>query len=162
MAKKKPEGKEINKQERQKRLIDLIANGQFKTQDDIELGFAEQGLKVSQSSISRDIEDLGITKSDEGVYVIDSKLSMERKKEALAALLSTANAESHYPVSFFCVKCDEGYERLLATNIEGAFALEVVGTVVDKGIVIVFTPRDEEDSIARNLSLDIAELVEKA
>lgn len=62
-----------------------------------------RNLKVSQSSICRDIEELGITKSTEGIYVIDSN--------------RTANAQIKYPVSFFCVECDEGYERLLVASI---------------------------------------------
>jgi Arginine repressor len=142
----KPVNEEKSKQERQKMLIEFILNGQFKTHDEIVKAFDKKGLKkalkVSQSTISRDIKELGIAKSATGVYVVDPGMAQKRKKDALAALLKLSGASIHYPVSFFCVKCDVGYERLLAAGIQDAFEIEVVGTVTDNGVVVVFTASD--------------------
>ena len=156
-------GKGRNKQERQEALMDLIASGQYRTQEEIVRAFAEKGLdkifRVSQSTVSRDLQELGITRSDEGVYVIEPALAQDRKKDALAAMLVASNAKVHYPVSFFCVKCDEGYERLLAARIRDTFSSEVVGTVIESGMVIIFISRDEEDRVSQSISAELAELL---
>jgi len=160
----KPVNEEKSKQERQKMLIEFILNGQFKTHDEIVKAFDKKGLKkalkVSQSTISRDIKELGIAKSATGVYVVDPGMAQKRKKDALAALLKLSGASIHYPVSFFCVKCDEGYERLLAARIREAYAAEVVGMVTESGMVVVFTSEDVGGSVARRLSAEISALAE--
>jgi Arginine repressor len=152
-------GKGRTKQERQEALMDLIASGQYRTQEEIVRAFVEKGLdkifRVSQSTVSRDLQELGITRTDEGVYMIEPALAQDRKKDALAAMLAASNAKVHYPVSFFCVKCDEGYERLLATRIREAYAAEVVGTVTESGMVVVFASGGEEDGAARRLAAEI-------
>jgi len=138
-------------EQRQKKLIEMIVSGSYKTQDQIVEAFAIQGLKaeleVSQSTISRDLKILGIEKNSEGAYVIDPKLALRRKKEMLAKFLTTANAISHYPVSFFCVQCDVGYERLVADHIQDAFDTEIVGTATENGMVIVFVDGKEESTV---------------
>ena len=58
-------------------------------------------------------------------------------------------------MSFFCVKRDPGYERLLADRIQDAYADEVVGTVTESGMVIVFTVRDDGDTVVRQVYNDL-------
>ena len=52
-------------------------------------------------------------------------------------MLGASNATIHFPVNFFCVKCEEGYERLLAARIRETFN-DIIGTVADVGMVVVY------------------------
>ena len=126
--------------ERRQKLVTLIENGRYENQEQLVQAFQERGwhrgLNVSQSTLSRDIKVMKIPKH-EGVYIMNSELTQDRKKGRLAEILEVSNAHVHHPVNFFCVKCDEGYEQLLAARIREVFE-DIIGTVIDVGMVVVY------------------------
>ena len=58
------------KKQRQQALIDFIKSNVVDTQDDIQHSLEQQGFKVTQATVSRDIKELRIVKSVDanGIY----------------------------------------------------------------------------------------------
>ncbi len=62
-----------DRRERLQVLLSLVLDGEFRTQDDLVKGLEGEGYEVTQSSVSRDIRDLGLGKH-QGVYVAPKEM----------------------------------------------------------------------------------------
>ena len=54
---------------RHKAILDLVKSGAIESQDDLMLGLKARHIEVSQSTLSRDIQELRLAKAG-GVYVV--------------------------------------------------------------------------------------------
>ena len=63
------ERNEQMKRLRHKAILDLVKNGAIESQDDLMLGLKARQIEVSQSTLSRDIQELRLAKAG-GVYVV--------------------------------------------------------------------------------------------
>ncbi|EPX00678.1 arginine repressor, partial [Streptococcus agalactiae] len=52
----------MNKIERQKRIKRLIQSGQIGTQEEIKLHLKNEGIDVTQATLSRDLREIGLLK----------------------------------------------------------------------------------------------------
>ena len=60
------------KRRRHKAILDLIRSGEIASQEELLLGLKQRNIEVSQSTLSRDIQELRLAKTA-GVYtVVDS------------------------------------------------------------------------------------------
>ena len=57
----------LDRKKRQLKLLELVATRPIQTQEELAEALAQEGWEVNQSSISRDISQLGLVKID-GVY----------------------------------------------------------------------------------------------
>src|SRR5579862_9702356 len=64
--------KEVSKKERQRAILEIVSDQQIATQDDLSQELAARGLATTQSSVSRDIAQLGLVKID-GFYAAPAR-----------------------------------------------------------------------------------------
>lgn len=57
----------LDRKKRQLKILELVATRPIRTQDELTEALATEGWEVTQSSVSRDISQLGLVKSD-GIY----------------------------------------------------------------------------------------------
>jgi transcriptional regulator of arginine metabolism len=63
------------KRQRHKAILDLVRSGEIASQEDLMQGLKARHIDVSQSTLSRDIQELGLAKAG-GVYaVVESESS---------------------------------------------------------------------------------------
>src|SRR5208283_4866342 len=56
----------MDKVYRRTQIVDLLRNNEVETQDDLRRKLARKGIHVTQATVSRDIEELGLIKSRSG------------------------------------------------------------------------------------------------
>src|SRR5688500_2686407 len=62
----------MHKRERQNSLLSLIASDSIGSQSELAVRLSQQGYTVTQASVSRDLDELGVIKSD-GYYTLPKK-----------------------------------------------------------------------------------------
>lgn len=57
---------QITKQERLLAIKEVIANKRISSQEDLKLALAENGIEISQATLSRDLQEIGVIKGHGG------------------------------------------------------------------------------------------------
>jgi transcriptional regulator of arginine metabolism len=113
----------------------------------------ERGIRVTQSSVSRDLQQLGITKLDSGYQQLEHPgPEMDRDAAMVAALVrDTHTAGGNLTV----VKTVEGAAQRVALYLDRSGWLEIVGTVSGDDTIFVATRGggDQRRLLARLRSL---------
>lgn len=125
----------MNKAERQQKIVDLITAGNIPTQELLSELLEGAGFSVNQSSISRDLDELGIVKVN-GFYSLPQ---IEQKGNAFGfSGLDTAGD------NLVVVRCEPGLAAAAAVAIDRAKITEIVGTIAGDDTIFIAT-RDRHD-----------------
>lgn len=116
------------KETRQKKILSLIRARRIGTQEELTDHLERAGVAATQSSVSRDLEELGIVKHH-GHYT----LPHARNGAAAQGLLSLNAAGDALVVA----KCEPGLASAIAVEIDGAHLAEIVGTLAGEDTVFI-------------------------
>jgi transcriptional regulator of arginine metabolism len=117
----------MNKRERQQRILGLIRAQPIGTQEDLRALLEQAGMPATQSSVSRDLEELGIVKQH-GHY------TLPRANGASArGLLSLDQAGD----SLVIARTLPGLASAVAVEIDAAALSEVVGTIAGEDTIFI-------------------------
>jgi transcriptional regulator of arginine metabolism len=111
------------KEERHRAILALVNRGAVHTQQEIAEGLARRGLRATQATISRDIQELGLVRSGAG-YRIAAALVREL----------VLSVELVAPVAV--IKTPPGTANLVARRIDEAGLPGVAGTVAGDDTII--------------------------
>lgn len=114
------------KKRRQELLRDLIRRETLSTQEELVDRLAKHKIRATQSSISRDLEDLGIVKV-QGRYALPSSTSL-----GLRLLWLKPAGES-----MLVARCEPGLASAVSVEIDKAHLSEVVGTVAGDDTIFI-------------------------
>lgn len=118
------------KETRQKKILSLIRARRIATQDELTSLLERGGLVVTQSSVSRDLLELGIVKQH-GHYA----LPRAQNGAAARGLLSLETAGDVLVVA----RCEPGLASGVAVEIDRAAIAEVVGTIAGEDTIFIAT-----------------------
>jgi len=117
----------MNKRERQQTILSLIQAKPIGTQEDLRALLERSGVAATQSSVSRDLEELGIVKHH-GHY------TLPRANGASArGLLSLDQAGD----SLVIARTLPGLASAVAVEIDSAALPEVVGTIAGEDTIFI-------------------------
>lgn len=117
----------MNKRERQQRILSLIQARPIGTQEDLRTMLERAGVPATQSSVSRDLEELGIVKQH-GHY------TLPRANGASArGLLSLDQAGD----SLVIARTLPGLASAVAVEIDAAAISDVVGTIAGEDTIFI-------------------------
>ena len=129
--------------ERQKEILNIIAARPVATQQELVEWLAARGIEATQSSVSRDIVKLRLTKLD-GRYVAP------RLAEGFAAPPVEVDTAGD---NLIVLKTDVGQANPVAIRIDAAGIKEVVGTVAgDDTIFVAVRDRDGQRAAIREIA----------
>ena len=117
----------MQKNLRQKKLLSLIRAKPFGTQAALRDSLERAGVPATQSSLSRDMEELGIVKH-RGHYTVPKSNSA-----AARGLLSLDLAGD----SMVVARTEPGLASAVAVDIDGAAMEEIVGTIAGEDTIFV-------------------------
>lgn len=117
-------------QQRRQLLVRFVRSGRVRTQHDLQRAFHRHGLRVTQSSLSRDIAQLGLVKR-RGAYALPG----EGEKHPLPPVLAVDSAGPNLLV----LKTMPGMAASIAVAIDERHLPHVVGTVAGDDTVFVAT-----------------------
>ena len=130
----------MNKKDRQKALLSLIKEHPVGRQEDIVTYFEKIGEKVTQATISRDINELGLIKvpnSHDGfLYHLpksDYRPYLQRLRRALQHSFLSLRAQR----GMIMIKVQPGNGQLVSNLIEQVQLPEIFATISDDGSVLV-------------------------
>ncbi len=118
----------MKKELRQKKILSLIQARRIGTQEELTAHLERAGVAATQSSVSRDLEELGIVKHN-GHYTLPRRLNGAAER-GLLSLDAAGDA-------LIVAKCEPGLASAVAVEIDRAAPPEVVGTLAGEDTVFI-------------------------
>jgi len=131
---------------RQARIVAILSSAPVHSQTELAALLADEGIEVTQATLSRDLEELGAVKlrgadGGGGVYVVPEDGSpvrgvaggTERVARLLGELLVSTDASANLAV----LRTPPGAAQYLASAIDRAALPEVVGTIAGDDTILV-------------------------
>lgn len=119
--------KEMNKRERQQKILSLIQAKAIGTQEDLRSWLESSGVPATQSSVSRDLEELGVVKQH-GHYILPRTNGANTR-----GLLSL----DHAGESLVIARTIPGLASAVAVEIDAAAIPEIVGTIAGEDTIFI-------------------------
>jgi transcriptional regulator of arginine metabolism len=127
----------MQKGDRQNTILDLIGKNQIGTQEELTESLQLQGFAVNQSSVSRDLVELGIVKIN-GFYAIPQKTNY-----AIFGLISLEIAGE----SLIVAKTENGFAAAVCVRIDNEKIPEIVGTIAGEDTIFIAVRNQKEQRI---------------
>ena len=135
---------------RHAKIIELIKTETVTSQTTLARLLSQNGLKVTQATLSRDLEEVGATKirAAEGQtarYVINedgmpTPYKAEKPGARLTRLLSELLTDATHAQNLVVLRTPPGAANFLASALDRAGLPEVVGTIAGDDTIMVITP----------------------
>jgi transcriptional regulator of arginine metabolism len=124
-------------EKRQKAILSILRGRRVARQSELVRLLKERGIRVTQSSVSRDLQQLGITKLDTGYRQLEQPDSESDRDAAMVAELvrDIRTAGGNLTV----VKTVEGAAQRVALYLDRSGWPEIVGTVSGDDTIFVAT-----------------------
>lgn len=129
----------LQKQKRQELLAELISATRIERQDQLAEALDRRGFSVTQSSISRDLLDLGVVKTH-GYY----SLPMRPQSEAGIGILSLDTAGENMIVG----RTRSGMASAVTVRIDAERIPEIVGTIAGDDTIFIAVKDAKNQRIA--------------
>src|SRR5215204_2357113 len=117
----------MNKRDRQQKILTLIKAKPIGTQEDLRALLERTGVPATQSSVSRDLEELGVVKQH-GHYTLP-----RANGNSARGLLSLDHAGD----SLIVARTFPGLASAVAVEIDAAAIPEVVGTIAGEDTIFI-------------------------
>ena len=117
----------MNKRERQQQILSLIRAKPIGTQQDLRTLLERVGMPATQSSVSRDLEELGVVKHH-GHYTLP-----QINGAATRGLLSLEQAGD----TLIVARTVPGLASAVAVEIDAAAIAEIVGTIAGEDTIFI-------------------------
>jgi transcriptional regulator of arginine metabolism len=127
----------MQKDKRQETILELIAEKQIGKQEELSELLEAKGFAVNQSSVSRDLVELGIVKTN-GFYTVPTK-----KNYASFGLISLEIAGE----SLIVAKTENGFAAAVCVRIDNAKIAEIVGTIAGEDTIFIAVRGQKEQRI---------------
>ena len=130
---------------RQARIVAILTAGPVHSQSELATLLADEGIEVTQATLSRDLEELGAVKlrgaaGGSGVYVVPEDGSpvrgMAGGTERLARLLGELLVSTDASANLAVLRTPPGAAHYLASAIDRAALPEVVGTIAGDDTIL--------------------------
>ncbi len=118
----------MQKEQRQKKILSLIRAKRIGTQEELSEHLERSGVPATQSSVSRDLVELGIVKHN-GHYTVP-KAASGAAARGLLELLTAGDA-------LVVARCEPGLASAIAVEIDRAGIQDIVGTLAGEDTVFV-------------------------
>jgi len=137
------------KKVRQKAILDLVRGKEIASQEELLEGLQARNIDVSQSTLSRDIQELGLAKSG-GVYTVigaePPRSSDETMRRTLREFLTEDAAVAQ---NIVVLKTGPGHASTVSRAIDEAGWSEIVGSLAgDDTVFIVVSSAKESRRLA--------------
>ena len=118
----------MQKTQRQTAILKLISSKAISTQEDLSRLLEKKGYPVTQSSVSRDLLELGIIKVN-GNYAMPQK----PRNAVSFGLLSLEKAGENLIVA----KCEAGLASAVAVRIDAVGTPQIIGTIAGDDTIFI-------------------------
>ncbi len=128
------------KYNRHAKILDIIDNNDIETQEELAERLKEQGMDVTQATVSRDIKELRLIKvmTPEGKYKYSAFAQTENQvSNRLITILTEAYVSSDYANNIVVVKTLSGMAQAAGSAIDSLKWTEILGTIAGDDTLIM-------------------------
>ncbi|NOT48682.1 MAG: arginine repressor [Acidobacteria bacterium] len=129
----------MQKVQRQQTLLNLISAERIESQAELAKRLRSRDFDVTQASISRDLEELGVVKAS-GVYTLPQKPAGSTMFGITSVEVSGEN--------LIVAKCDSGLASAVAVKIDAARITEIVGTIAGDDTIFIAVRNAKDQRLA--------------
>ena len=148
------------KSDRQTRILELISQKDIETQETLTQILKDEGFKVTQATISRDLRDLKLTKELTAAGTYRYVVAVQRNARAGNVKIHNAMADSilsvDYSMNNIVIKTYPGLAGAVAASLDSLHIDTVLGCVAGDDAIIVITKSTEASA---DISARIKELM---
>ena len=140
---------------RQQKILEIIENNDIDTQEALIAKLAEAGYNVTQTTISRDINQLKLVKAvtaDGSYKYIVPDVKRENNRTVMNSALTDAVIKIEAAKNIVVVKTLSGMANAIAVCVDSLNHNEIVGSVAGDDTIIIVT---KDDSIAESMALNL-------
>ncbi len=123
---------------RHHRILELVAREPMVTQEEMVRRLTQQGLKVTQATLSRDIKELGLVKTSEG-YAVPGAGTEAAPAPSLSRLLREFVVDVREAQNLLVLKTTPGSAQPVAAALDAESWPEVVGTIAGDDTILVIS-----------------------
>ncbi len=147
----------LSKTKRHAKVLEIIRGKSIETQEDLAASLQKEGFEVTQATVSRDIKELGITKTPTGSgryrYVAPKERAFEDSRRRMGRLLRDSVVSIDYSENLLVIRTLTGNAHAVAAVIDNTGIPEIVGTIAgDDTILIVVKPKSAVISVMERLN----------
>ncbi len=142
------------KKTRQSKIVEIINTHDVETQDDLIMHLREQGLNVTQATISRDIRELKLTKISSGTGAYKYVQPKEEKivDTRISRTLTDSITHVDCALNQIVLKTYPGMAGAVAVSVDSINKSEILGCVAgDDTIIVVCRTPESAQAIAENI-----------
>ncbi len=140
---------------RRTQILGLLRSEAVATQSELLRRLARRVLRVTQATVSRDLEELGVIKTREGYRLPDSQEPAPAPQPPLAVVLKEFLREVLQASNLVILKTHPGNAHTVAVTLDAQHWSEVVGTVAGDDTIFVATEDAREAAKIRKKLLDL-------
>ena len=130
----------MQKAERHKLILDLIAARPIGRQDELAQLLSDAGVHVTQASISRDLDELGVMKLD-GRYAQVELPVAEASPFGVSAIVPAGS-------NIVVVRCSSGLASAAAVRIDASRVGEILGTIAGDDTIFIAVNDEHDQKLA--------------
>jgi transcriptional regulator of arginine metabolism len=134
---------------RRTQIVDLLRSKEVETQEDLRRKLAHRGIHVTQATVSRDIEELGLVKTRTGYRLPEAAEPMPSLQPTLAIVLKEFLTDVRVAANLVVVKTRPGNAHSVAVALDAEPWEEVVGTVAGDDTIFIAAASSHQAEIIR-------------
>src|SRR5436189_5786563 len=132
------------KRQRHKAILEVIRSGEITCQEDLMLGLKARTIEVSQSTLSRDIQELRLAKTG-GVYtVVDAEPAAKPQDESYRRIIREFLVDIAVANNIVVVKTGPGHASTVSQALDEAGWPEAIGTIAGENTVFIAVRSEKE------------------
>jgi transcriptional regulator of arginine metabolism len=130
----------MQKSERHELILELIARQPVSRQDELAELLRNAGISVTQASISRDLDELGIVKVDGRYARLDLPVA-EASPFGVSAIMPAGD-------NLLVVRCSSGLASAAAVRIDASRIEQIVGTIAGDDTIFIAVDGEHDQKLA--------------
>src|SRR5215831_11189987 len=125
---------------RQGQILRLVSDERIANQEDLRRRLAARKLRVTQATLSRDLQELRLVKTHEGYKTATAAAEEPAPLPALSRALAEFLLDIRPAENLLVLKTPPSGAQPLAAAVDGAKFTEIAGTIAGDDTVLIITP----------------------
>ena len=116
-------------------ILELVRSGEITSQEDLIRGLKARDISVSQSTLSRDIQELRIAKAGGAYTVVDAEPAVQHSEGSLARIIREFMVDVDVAQNILVVKTGPGHASTVSQALDEAGWPEWVGSIAGENTI---------------------------
>ena len=137
-------------------ILRLVSNERISNQEDLRRRLAQQRLRVTQATLSRDLQELRLVKTTEGYKTGSAAPEETSAVPPLTRALREFLLDIRPAENLLVLKTPPSGAQPLAAAVDGAKFSEIAGTIAGDDTVLIITPnRKTRESLQKKIEIQV-------